>query len=82
MCFGGSKSPPPPPPPPAPVPQPAPVRNDEEVRRQTDEQLDLLRRRQGRAATNLTGGLGDVGSSTVAAGSSNNSSAASTRFGL
>jgi hypothetical protein len=80
MCFGGSKSAPPPPPPPAPVPTPAPVRNDEEVRRQTDEQLELLRRKSGRAATNLTGGLGDVGTSVQTQSAAGRS--ATTKFGL
>lgn len=44
----------------APAVAPAPSRADEENRNAVDEQMEALRRRRGRAATIVTGGLGDT----------------------
>lgn len=57
MCFSQTK----PKIPDAPPVPAGPVRADEEIKRSTNDQLDELRRRQGRAATIVTGGLGDTG---------------------
>lgn len=64
MCMSSPK----PPKVSAPPPPPTPVRADEQVKSAVNEQLDVLRRRRGREATQLTGGLGDTsyGSNTQA----------------
>lgn len=57
MCFA-TKTPKPADPPPVAA---GPVRSDEAIKRATQDELDMLRRRKGRSETTLTGGLGDTG---------------------
>jgi hypothetical protein len=56
MCFSSPSPPPVPTPPPLP---PQPMRADEQNMKSQQDTLDLIRRRQGRGSTILTGGLGD-----------------------
>lgn len=57
MCSAPDPAPIPPPPP---LPPP-PMRSDEENDAAQQDEIDLARRRRGKAGTVLTGGLGDPG---------------------
>jgi hypothetical protein len=59
MCFG--PSPPPPPPPPLPTPE-----NTPDIQTAAAAERERLRRARGRAATILTGGLGDTSAAPAA----------------
>lgn len=63
--FGGGNSSPPPPPPAVP-PAPPPVVEDTQLR--AEQQADQLRKRQGRAATILAGGMQGTGTGAPAVG--------------